>query len=163
MISLTPIVELLAQRPPEFAGLWFRHVDGGAEYAQIRQEALPLPAAWVIRSADKVRHAGERAEDTAFVFDVVIAIANLRRDGRNANDDELQRYRRAVKGLLLGWQIEDEDGDKVRPIVFNGGRVLEYTEGDIYWADNYSFNALVTNYLPDPPAYEQLNRTGENL
>lgn len=163
MIALTPIVELLAERLPGFDGHWFRTVDGGAEYAQIRQDALPLPAAWVIRGADKVRHAGERAEDTTFVFDIVIAIANVRRDGRNGGDEELQKYRRAVKSLLLGWQMADADGDLVRPIVFNGGRVLEYTEGDIYWADNYSFNALVTNYLDDPQPYEQLNHTGETL
>ncbi len=160
MISLTPVIELLTPKPVAFAGLWFKQVAGAAEYAQIRPEALPLPAAWVVRAADEVRHAGERAEDATFVFDVVIAIENMRRHQPGETDDELLKYRRAVKTLLMGWQAVDPESDPVR---WRGGRVIEYTDGDIYWADRYTFGALITNYLPDPGMYQGMDYTGDKL
>jgi hypothetical protein len=70
----------------------------------------------------------------------------------------LLTYRLAVNALLLGWEISPG----VKPIKFEGGRVLEYTDGDLFWADRYSFDAVVTNYLPDPPAYGGLNFVGEH-
>jgi len=159
MISLTPLIERLTTKPEGFTKQWFRQVDGGAAYALIDAEALPLPAAWVIHSNDKSRHAGERAEDTTNIFDVVICIENARRHKLNEIDDELLAYRLAVKNLLLGWEIEAD----VRPIVFNGGRVLQYQEKRVFWADNYSFDALITNYLPDPPPFESVVKTGDEL
>ena len=159
MISLTPLIERLADKPAGFEKQWFRAVDGGAAYALINLEALPLPAAWVIHSNDKSRHVGERAEDTTNIFDVVICIENARRHKINEIDDELLGYRLAVKNLLLGWEIEPD----VRPIVFNGGRVLQYREKQVFWAESYSFDAVITNYLPDPPPFESAVNTGDKL
>ncbi|AST87990.1 hypothetical protein CIG66_25335 (plasmid) [Ralstonia pseudosolanacearum] len=159
MISLTPLIEHVKPKPAEFAGIWFRQVAGAAEFAQVRPEALPLPAAWIVRAADKVQHAGERAENVTLAFDVVIAIENRRTHKQGDTDDELLKYRVAVKALLLGWQLQPG----VRPIKFVGGQVLEYTDGDLYWRDRYEFDALITNYLPDPPAFDRLNYTGEKL
>lgn len=156
MISLTPLIQHLTPKPAAFAPLWFRQVAGAAEFAQVRPEALPLPACWVIRAADKVSHAGERAENVTLGFDVVLAIENVRSHTPGDTDDLLLQYRLAVKTLLLGWEIETD----VRPIQFNGGQVLEYTDGDIYWRDRYSFDALITNYLPDPGPYSELVYTG---
>lgn len=158
MISLTPLVAHLKPKPAGFDGVWFRAVGGAAEYAAISPEALPLPACWVVRAADQVRHAGERTEDTTFVFDVVIAVENLRQADPRTMDDELLKYRSAVKDRLLGWEISPG----VMPIKWGGGKVLEYTNGDIYWADRYTFSALITNYLPDPPAYTGIANTGEH-
>jgi hypothetical protein len=90
-------------------------------------------------------------------FDVVIAIENARQHDDNDTDDALLAYRRAVKDRLLGWEIEPG----VQPLNFDGGQVLEYTAGDLYWRDRYDFEALITNYLPDPPAFDRLNHTGE--
>ncbi|MDR3087273.1 MAG: hypothetical protein LBU45_04905 [Azoarcus sp.] len=157
MISLTPLILRLTPKPAGFDGLWFRKVAGAAEFAQVRPEALPLPACWVIRASERSRHAGERAEDVTIVFDVVIAIENARVHRAGETDDTLLRYRHAVKTLLLGW--EPEPG--VRPVKFDGGRVLEYTDGDLYWADRYTFSALVTNYLPDPAPFESIQHTGD--
>ena len=157
MISLTPLIKHLEPKPAGFAGRWFRKVGGAAEFAQIRVENLPLPAAWIVRAADKVSHAGERAEDVTLAFDVVIAIENVRSHTQGDTDDALLLYRKAVKTLLLGWQI----APGVHPIKFTGGQVLEYTAGDLYWRDRYQFDALITNYLPDPPAYGDLKFTGE--
>lgn len=160
MISLTPLILHLTPKPVGFGGLWFRQVAGAAEYARLNREALPLPAAWVVRAGDKVRHAGIGLEDTDFVFDVVIAIENARTHTQGDTDDELLKYRRAVKSLLLGWEIEPD----VRPIKWDGGQILEYTDGDIYWRDRYEFTALISNYLPDPvPAYSGLTLTGDRL
>lgn len=159
MISLTPLIEHLEPKPSAFERLWFRQVAGAAEYARLRPEALPLPAAWIVRAADQVKHAGERAEDCTFAFDVVIAIENVRTHVPGETDDVLLLYRRAVKERLLGWEIEPD----VKPIKFMGGQVLEYTDGDLYWRDRYSFDALITNYLPDPPAFDRLNYIGDKL
>ncbi|MRD73297.1 hypothetical protein HCX48_00475 [Rhodocyclus tenuis] len=157
MISLRPLISRLEQKPVGFAGVWFRQVAGAAEFARIRPDALPLPAAWIVRAADKVQHAGERAENITLAFDVVIAIENARSHTHGETDDVLLKYRLAVKTALLGWEIEPN----VRPLNFAGGQVLEYTDGDLYWRDRYEFDALITNYLPDPPAFDRLNHTGE--
>ncbi len=157
MLSLSPLIAQLTDKPAGFNSLWFRQVAGAAEYAQIRPEALPLPAAWVVRSAEKSSHAGERAENINVGFDVVIAIENVRRHAPGETDDLLLQYRQAVKTLLLGWQLEFD----VRPIRFESGRVLQYSDGDLYWADHYSFDALLTNYLDDPEPYDSLTYIGE--
>lgn len=159
MISLTPLINHLTPKPAGFSCVWFKQVAGAAEYAQLDVENLPLPNCWVIRAADKVTHAGERAEDVEMSFDIVIAIANARDHRPGETDDMLLMYRQAVKKLLLGWEIEAD----VNPIQFDGGRVLQYTNGDLFWADKYSFNALITNYLDDPEPFDSLTRTGENL
>lgn len=159
MISLTPLIKHLQPNPAGFTHLWFRQVAGAAEFAQIRPESLPLPAAWVIRAADKEHDAGERASNLTLGFDVVLAIENVRSHTPGDTDDILLAYRLAVKTLLLGWTIEAD----VRPIKFKGGQVLEYTDGDIYWRDRYEFDALITNYLPDPVAYSDLVYTGAKL
>ena len=159
MISLKPLIAHLAHKPKIFSGIWFRQVGGAAEYARLRPEALPLPAAWIVRAADKVQDAGERAENVTLAFDVVIAIENVRKHAQGDIDDELLKYRLAVKTLLLGWEIEPN----IKPIKFAGGQVLEYTDGDLYWRDRYTFEALITNYLPDPPAFDRLNHVGEQL
>ena len=159
MISLKPLIEHLTAKPAGFDGVWFRQVAGAAEYARLRPEALPLPACWIVRAADKVQHAGERAENVTLAFDVVIAIENVRTHAQGETDDVLLKYRQAVKTLLLGWEIEPD----IKPLKFGGGQVLEYTDGDLYWRDRYDFDALITNYLPDPPAFDRLNHVGEKL
>ena len=159
MISLTPLIKHLTPKPAQFHGRWFRQVAGAAEFARIRPDALPLPACWIVRAADRVQHAGERAENVTLAFDVVIAIENARTHTAGDTDDELLKYRLAVKERLLGWELEPG----VTPIQFAGGQVLEYTDGDLYWRDRYAFDALITNYLPDPPAFDRLNYVGEKL
>lgn len=159
MISLTPLIQHLTPKPAGFARLWFRKVDGAAEYAKIRPESLPLPAAWVVRSTDKETDAGERASNLTLGFDVVIAIENARSHYPGETDDIMLNYRHAVRKLLQGWEVEPN----VRPIKFKGGKVLDVTAGDMYWADHYEFDALITNYLPDPVAFSQLVYTGDKL
>lgn len=152
MISLLPLIELLKRKPAGFKHAWFRKVGSAGSFAQVRAEELPLPAAWIIRSAERSQHAGERCEDLTVGFDVVIAIENAREHYPGESDEILLAYRQAVKTMLLGWEVEAD----VQPIQFGGGQALEYTDDDIYWRDRYTFDALITNYLPDPPAYSGL-------
>lgn len=158
MISLTPVLAHLKPKPVDFGHAWFRDFGLAAEYAQIEPTALPLPALWLIRAADKSDAADNEglAEDMTLAFDSVIAIENIRTQRAGETDDVLLAYRHAVRKLLQGWEIEPE----VTPIKFKGGRVLEYTKQDIYWADRYMFDALITNYLPDPGPYSELVYTG---
>lgn len=156
MISLTPLILHLTPQPVWFGELWFRQVAGAAEYAQIPLERLPLPAAWVVRNADKARPVGECADEITPGFDVVIAIENARSHKPGDTDDMLLEYRRAVYRQLRGWEIEPD----VCPIKWRGGRVIDYTNDDLYWADHYDFDAVVTNYLPDPNPFESLINTG---
>lgn len=159
MISLQPIVHRLAKAPEGFRRTWPRTVDGAAEFARTRVGNLPLPAIWVVRSSDKAQDKGERAVWAAPEFDVVIAIENAREHARGETDEILLAYRLAVFHLLEG--LEAVPGQD--PIKYRGGKVIEYTEGDLYWSDRYGFGGLVTNYLGDPPAFDQLVYTGEKL
>lgn len=159
MIPLKPLIELLSSKPDGFAHPWFRQVGDGGNFAKVRADALPLPAAWLVRAAEKSDHIGERAENLTLGIDVIIAIENAREHYPGETDDILLQYRLAIKTKLLGWQIETN----VRPMKFGGGQIIEYTEGDIYWRDRYLFDALITNYLPDPPIYGGLTLTGEQL
>lgn len=156
MISLKPLIQHLKPKPVWFDGLWFRCVEGAADYASLDPEHLPLPAAWIVRNAEKARAAGERAVNLSISFDVVIAISNERTHEHADADELLLKYRMAVEKQLLGWEIEPD----VRPIQFDGGRIIEYSRKDIFWADRYSFEALITNYLPDPGQFESLTNTG---
>jgi hypothetical protein len=158
------VLALLRQAPEGFPYEWFRQVGGAAEYAQIRPDALPLPAAWVVRAADGVRSVS--SEGMAFEldmgFDVVIAISNARGSVSGDMDEALLDYRRAVFGLLVGQFLEAD----VRPFTWKGGTVLEYTDGDLYWRDRYQMQAVLDNYLPEPPELGApvLNRnSGETL
>lgn len=160
MISLKPVITLLTQKPIGFGILWFRDVNGAAEYARIRETALPLPAAWVVRDSDKSQAAGERLDNVTPTFDVVIAIENVRMHEPGDTDELLLKYRLAVYRALRGNQVVPD----TEPVKFHGGRVIEYTDGDLYWADRYSFGGVIDNYLPDPTAqFASLNNTGEKL
>nr|VFJ90834.1 MAG: hypothetical protein BECKLFY1418A_GA0070994_101330 [Candidatus Kentron sp. LFY] len=159
MESLTPLIEHLKQKPTDFHGRWFRRVAGAGDFASARQDALPLPVCWVIRGADKVNHAGERAEDVTVVLDVVIAIENERTRKTGETDDLLLAYRKAVRALLLGWEMTTD----VEPMRFAGGMVMEYTARDFFWRDRYEFDVLITNYLPDPPGYHSTVYSGGDL
>ncbi|WP_180131888.1 hypothetical protein [Rhodoferax sp. BLA1] len=171
MISLTPLIVLIRTgQPSGFADHWFREVGGAAEFAKTATiKSLPLPACWLVRDADTVTPKGERAEDVALAFDVVIAITNVRMQSAGETDDALLRYRRAVHALLLGWRYPQEplgthNRTWIRSIKFAGGQVIEYTDGDLWWRDRYTFDAHLTNYLPDPPPFDRLQPvTGENL
>lgn len=158
MISLTPVLEHLQAKPADFGHAWFRDFGMAAEFAQIDPKALPLPAIWLVRATDKSEAADTegRAEDMTLAFDAIIAIENIRTQRAGETDDVLLAYRHAVRKSLQGWEIDPE----VTPIKFKGGRVLEYTKTDIYWVDRYMFNALITNYLPDPGPYSELVYTG---
>lgn len=177
MISLTPLIALINQaRPAGFERDWFREVGGAAEFAKIAAvTVIPLPGCWLVRAADSAKPAGERAEDLALAFDVVIGITNERVKTAGETDDELLRYRRAVHTLLLGWRFPKAPAATptapnpvlTRPITFGGGQVIEYTDGDLWWRDRYQFIAHQTNYLPDPPAFAGIQNpkhlTGETL
>lgn len=158
MISMSPVLNRLKARPAGFSGAWFRDVGMAAEFARIEPTALPLPALWLVRSADKSEgvDAEGRAEYLTLGFDAVIAIENTRTQRAGETDDVLLAYRHAVRQLLQGFEMDAG----IRPIEFKGGRVLEYTQNDIYWADHYRFNALISNYLPDPGPYSELVYTG---
>ncbi|WP_445372733.1 phage tail terminator protein [Methylomonas sp. HW2-6] len=152
------MLEHLRTKPAAFPHAWFRDFGLAAEYAQIDPDRLPLPALWLVRAADKSDEldAEARAANITLGFDAVIAIENIRAERAGETDDVLLSYRDAVRTKLQGWEIEAG----VRPIKFKGGKVLEYSAQDIYWADRYEFSALITNYLPDPGAYDSLVYTG---
>ncbi|MDT4328539.1 phage tail terminator protein [Methylomonas sp. MS20] len=158
MISLTPVLDTLRTAPAAFAHAWFRDFGLAAEYAQIDPDRLPLPALWLVRAADKSDEldAEARAANITLGFDAIVAIENIRTQRAGETDDVLLAYRHAVREKLQGFEIEPD----VYPIRFKGGKVLEYTKEDIYWADRYEFSALITNYLLDPGPYSELAYTG---
>nr|VFK23164.1 MAG: hypothetical protein BECKLPF1236B_GA0070989_13432 [Candidatus Kentron sp. LPFa] len=160
MISLSPVLARLREKPAGFPRQWFRGVEGAAEISEISRKNLPrLPACWVVRTSDRPRHKGERLDAVTFIFDVVLAVDNQRVHGRGETDDLLLEYRQAVRGRLLGW-VAAADAE---PLRWTGGRALEYVGGALYWADRYEFEMLIENYLPDPTAYAGLDYEGDGL
>lgn len=147
MFSLAPIVNALKTRPAGFAAptKWFRQVEGAAEYAKRRVGAdTPLPGAWVVRQPEKVRQLDNegRMVELTVRFRVVIGITNERVALVGECDDALLTYRRAAANILMGFQAADE----TRPIRFVGGAPIEYTDGDLWWADEYDFTAVIDNF-----------------
>nr|DAI57572.1 MAG TPA: hypothetical protein [Caudoviricetes sp.] len=148
MISLAPIIDVLAAKPDGFDEIWFRRIDGVAEGEQIKTEAMPMPACWIMRESEKSDHAGSYAELVTVTFNVVIGVECHRQHREpNAADEMMLRYRTAVKNRLLGFDWPDEHANKVN---FSGGKLLAYGKGYLYWMDTYTVRALVTNYKPDP-------------
>lgn len=150
MISLSPVINLLSKKPDGFTDIWFRRVDGVAEGEQIKTEAMPMPACWLMRESEKSQHAGDMTELVTITFNVVIGIASHRQHKKqNEADETLLCYRHAVKSLLVGYCWPDTHAD---PVNYTGGRLMSYSDGYMYWADTYTVRALVTNYMPDPIA-----------
>ena len=146
MISLKPLIALLSQKPADFNGIWFRRVGTSEDMAQIRPEALPLPACWIIRKSEKARHAGLREEIVTFMLDIIIGVENARSHEPGETDEMLLQLRMAVNRLLLGKKPMGEHEE----INYEGGESAGITERDTYWKDTYSFKALITNYESDP-------------
>ncbi|WP_310627497.1 hypothetical protein [Limnohabitans sp.] len=160
MLSLQPIIDRIkSARVAGFERDWFRQVAGAAEFAKLAiTTALPLPACYVVRAADPAKAVGERRDSVTVAFDVVIAVTNLRTATAGETDDALLRYRAAVYQLLRGWRINDSS----TPIALEGGQVIEYTDGDLWWRDRYSLSTEINNYLPAPPAFADVQNTNVN-
>ena len=160
MISLRPVVDRLTPKPTAFNGLWFKAVGGAAEYAQVMAEKLPLPRAWIVRYHEKAVPAGVGMADDQVFYDVVFGIDNIRNLSDFENDEKLLAYRRAVNGLLLGWQMPGA----LNPTKFWGGGVIDYSAGVVFWFDRYSADAQLMNFPADPdPMIDDLtlDRTGD--
>lgn len=167
MISLTPVIAALAAaRPVLLAGLpWFRQVEGGAAFARVAAlPSVPLPGCWVVRTSEKSTPAGERVAHVTVGFDVVVAVTNVRMASNGDADDALLHYRKAVLGVLQEFAPWPET---LEPIERVSGQAIEYSAGDLWWKDSYTTTVRVTNYLPDPVAFDRLNNpnfeTGESL
>lgn len=159
MLSLAPIIEQLRVAPVGRASLpaalpWLRSVEGAAAFARLPEQVqVPLPAAWVVRTADGSTPAGERRSVVLVRFDVVLAITNHRIASAGDSDDVLLAYRRAV--LLELQELTGLPGQQ-SAVERKAGTVIEYAAGDLWWRDSYEVLAEATNYLPDPPAYDRL-------
>lgn len=157
MISLTPIIAALKPRQVLPGRLpWFRQVEGAAAFARVAElPSVPLPGCWVIRTSDTSTPDGERASLVRVGFDVVVAITNHRIDSTGDSDDVLLSYRDAVLAVLQDFKAFPNVTLKER-VARKSGQAIEYAAGDLWWRDAYEFTARVTNYLPDPPAFEQI-------
>lgn len=159
MISISPLISLLSTKPPDFNGDWFRRVDGIFEYAALgKEKAIPMPYAWLVRRTDTPTHWGERTEDVVAQLDIIIGLSHVRTHSAGDGDDKMLAYRLAVKSLLLGYQLAN-----AQPLKYQGGSLWDTAGGNVFWKDTYQFQALVTNYLPDPPLYNDLHKIGSNL
>lgn len=162
MLSLTPVIQRLGEAPIGRASLpaglpWFRQVEGAAAFARISQlPQVPLPGCWVVRTADSSTPAGERRGLVRVAFDVVIGVTNHRVASAGDSDDVLLAYRRAVLAELQ--ELTGLPG-QMDPVERKSGSAIEYTEGDLWWRDQYECLVEMTNYLPDPPAFDRIQIT----
>ena len=164
MISLMPIITLLRAAPLGKAKLqaalgaqapWFRQVEGAGHLARIADfPQVPLPGCWVASTSDKSTPKGERRSVVAVTFDVVIGVTNHRIGSAGDADEMLLAYRQAVLAEL---QERDLLPGQTEPIERQGGAVIEYASGDLWWRDQYQALVEMTNYLPDPVAFDRIN------
>lgn len=162
MISLAPVIARLRLARPQLpAGMpWFRQVEGAAAFARLSAMTnVPLPGCWVVRTADPSTPAGERRSVTRVQFDVVIGVTNHRIASAGDSDDVLLAYRLAVLGELQELMLAGQTDSMER----TAGAAIEYTEGDLWWRDTYMCPVETTNFLPDPPAYDRIQKIGETL
>jgi hypothetical protein len=158
--NLSPVRALLTQAPAGFDGFWFRQVAGAGEYARVKLDAIPAPAAYVVRTAEPAKPMGERLAQSTVKFSVVIVLENTRTDRTASTDDALLAYRDAVATKLLGWLPSPE----AEPLRYVGGALLELTENVIYWNDHYELPHIVNNWLPDPAVqFETLEQNSRPL
>ena len=69
---------------------------------------------------------------------IILAVKNLR--GRAAGISEVEQFRGQVRNALLGWEPCDAAGS----VSFREGRLLELTDGLIWWQDVYETQCLIT-------------------
>jgi hypothetical protein len=167
VISLAPVIAaLVAARPVLPAGLpWFRQVEGGAAFARVADlPSVPLPGCWVVRTSEKSTPGGERVAHVTVVFDVVMAITNVRMGTNGDADDALLHYRQAA---LQALQELAPWPETLEPVERTGGQAIEYSAGDLWWKDSYTTTVRVTNYRADPGLYDRLTNpdfdTGASL
>lgn len=167
MISLTPVMTALATaRAALPAGLqWFRQIEGGAAFARVADMPnVPLPGCWVIRTGERSKPSGERQADVTVSFDLVIAVTNVRMATGGDADDALLAYRMAALSVLQELEPWPNTMDAIERV---SGQAIEYSAGDLWWKDSYAATVRVTNYLPDPVTYGQLDnpklKTGASL
>ena len=146
MLSLRPVRDCLAIKPDVFPYPWLRKVGSAAEYKQARNEALPAPSAWVIRSDDKAEPVGFGVSDVTIVFDVEICLLNGRVSDAICADDVILEYRQAIKNKLLGFSFPNS----IKPMQWGGGRIVDHQDDYLYYRDRYLIYAMLENYLPDP-------------
>lgn len=160
MISLEPIRAYLAAKPQGFDGQWLRSVSGASSLAKLgERRGIQGPQSWIVAAQEQVQHLSAREELATFMFDVVLSVTTIHAKSAG-DDDELLRYRRAIKAMLLGFRFfsPEVDGD-VQALRWHGGQVVEYTDVDLLWRDRYSFSAVLSNYSPLPEVgfFEDIN------
>lgn len=135
-MSLTQLVA--ARLKLKVSGLGM--VGDAADLASIRRETLQFPAAFVVLLADKGGQNGLNSGNSVSQrreqrLGVVLAVRNIR-SGQGADAlHEIDALRQQVDAALIGWQ--PGTGDTYDPVLFSAGKLLDMSNGEMWWQDEY--------------------------
>lgn len=121
-------------------------VSGAADFAAAGADLKnSLPAAYVLPLAEKADAsplADAVLQRVGSRFGVVVAVSNLRDPrGENAHG-ALEPLRQAVIAALLGWPPSDAH----EPVEFAAGRILSFTDGVLWWQDEFTTAYLLRSF-----------------
>ena len=137
-MNISPILDQLKSQLTDFVV-----IGGAADLEAIDNDAPPAPSCFLVKMA-------EQAEDNELIggfeqtlsvsFSVILAVSNVADAAGGEAMGDLEPLRNQVKAALLNWAPEPEIGEPVR---FSGGHLLRFTDGLLWWADEFR----VTTYL----------------
>lgn len=131
MIADEIIARLLAVDPPLFS-----IVDGAAALAQIKDQPLAMPAAYVfvVEEAsgpnERISTSLQRTEVDLSVIIIVSSVADPQGEAAAGSIDGLKR---AVRLSLCGWQPPSA-ADLIAHV---GGKLVKARDGTVWWDDRF--------------------------
>ncbi|MBL8351201.1 MAG: hypothetical protein JNL87_12925 [Burkholderiaceae bacterium] len=121
-------------------------VAGAADLDAAIELAPATPAAYVLplaETADAPALISVHEQRVVQAFGVVLVVSNLRDATGAAAAAELATRRQAVRAALVGWVPDAATG---LPVGFTGGRLLQFRDGRLWWADDFE----LTTYYRTP-------------
>lgn len=136
------IGEIIA-RTKEQCGETFRIIGGAGDLAQVKDQPLALPAAYVFvkdeASEPNARATGPSLQITALDIGIVIVTANLG-DGRGAAAAaDIEALKTSIRDALVGWNPPSA-ASAVQNI---GGQMVKTVGGTVWWEHTVSTSFYV--------------------
>jgi hypothetical protein len=121
-----------------------KKIGGSADLDAAAKAAPPTPSMFVMPLAESGKPGGTTAvyrQPMLLEFSVISVVANQRDATGNAALADLVALRTQLKAALIGWVPNTEDGE---PVEFIGGRLLQFDDGRLWWADQFRLASYYT-------------------
>lgn len=137
-MDLAPILARLQSELTDF-----RVVGGAVDLDAVLASARPAtPAAYLMPLAEA---GGENTlssdlQELEVTLAVILAVSNRRDATGAAAGADLEALRAQVRQALLGWT---PDAATCTPLWFSQGRVLSFSDGVLWWGDEFRFSTYL--------------------